>query len=556
VGILSSTLDTRHSTLRQCDVLIIGGGGAGALAAIEASKDEKLRVMLLSKGPIGMSGLTPTANGGTAGAGPEENLFNLMITTGRYLNDQDIAWFMTHEIKKSLERLKDLGVSVVPLRARSVAVQSTDALRRLRYHVKHRPNIELREDVLVTRLFTSGGEISGACALDLVTGECFAIQAKAIVLATGGSTGELYTHTSNNPFGISTGAAATGHVMAFRAGAHLVDMEMIQFLPLPARPRGLYIRYFPEFWNGPYRNRMGEAIEDDVSRYGAASYSAELVQKIFFEMAEGRGPVCIDQRSSTAIDQKLLIKGWEQRRRLIKSIGIDPRETKIELLLGSHFSMGGVKVNAKTETTIPGLFATGEIMGGVHGACRLSGFSFSQMIVFGFEAGKWAAAYAQRAGHMGPIPGEEVETEAERLRRFTEPKKDALSVTVLKDRLKQVMDRDVFVVRNKEGLTRATKEINEIERDIARIQVPRFVRSNLEWTRAIEFPFVVEAARLATHSALAREESRGFHYRSDFPKEDDARWLCHTLVRLEGAKLVIGTAMVVLDHLKPEAHHG
>jgi succinate dehydrogenase / fumarate reductase flavoprotein subunit len=82
------------------------------------------------------------------------------------------------------------------------------------------------------------------------------------------------------------------------------------------------------------------------------------------------------------------------------------------------------------------------------------------------------------------------------------------------------------------------------------------VRSNLEWTRAIEFPFVVEAARLATHSALAREESRGFHYRSDFPKEDDARWLCHTLARLEGGKLVIGTAPVVLDHLKPEAHHG
>ena len=549
-------LDTRHSTRRQCDVLIIGGGGAGALAAIEASKDERLRVMLLSKGPIGMSGLTPTANGGTAGAGPEENLFNLMITTGRYLNDQDIAWFMTHEIKNALERLKELGVPVVPLRARSVAVQSTEALRRLRYHVKHRPNIELREDVLVTRLFTSDGVISGVCALDLVTGELFTVEAKAIVLATGGSTGELYSHTSNNPFGISTGAAATGHVMAFRAGADLVDMEMIQFLPLPARPRGLYIRYFPEFWNGPYQNRLGEAIEDDVSKYGAASYSAELVQKIFLEMAEGRGPVYIDHRSSTAIDQKLLIKGWEQRRRLIKSLGIDPRETKIELLLGSHFSMGGVKVSARTETTIPGLFATGEIMGAVHGACRLSGFSFSQMIVFGFEAGKWAAEYARRAEYTGPIPGEGVVAEAGLLHRFMEPKKDALSVAALKNRLKQVMDQYVFVVRNKEGLFRAAKEIDAIESDIARIQVPRFVRSNLEWTRAIEFPFVVEAARLATHSALAREESRGFHYRSDFPKEDDARWLCHTLARLEGGKLVIGTAPVVLDHLKPEAHHG
>jgi len=107
MGVSSSTLDTRYSTPRRCDVLVIGGGGAGALAAIEASKDEKLRIMLLSKGPIGMSGLTlpPTvAQQGQVRGEP----FQLMITTGRYLNDQDVAWFMTHEIKKSLERLKEL----------------------------------------------------------------------------------------------------------------------------------------------------------------------------------------------------------------------------------------------------------------------------------------------------------------------------------------------------------------------------------------------------------------------------------------------------------------
>ena len=116
--------------IKDCDVLIIGGGGSGALAALEASKDERLRVMLVSKGPIGMSGLTPTANGGIAGAGPEEDTSHLMITTGRFLNDQDIAWFMTHEIKNALESLKALGVPVVPVRGRSVAVQSTETLRK------------------------------------------------------------------------------------------------------------------------------------------------------------------------------------------------------------------------------------------------------------------------------------------------------------------------------------------------------------------------------------------------------------------------------------------
>jgi succinate dehydrogenase/fumarate reductase flavoprotein subunit len=540
----------------ECDILVIGGGGAGALAALEASKDEKLRIMLVCKGPIGVSGLTPTANGGTAAAGSEESLFNLMITTGRFLNDQDLAWHMVSEIKNALERLKTLDVPVVPLRARSVCVQSTETLRKLRRHIVRKQNIGLREHTLVTRLFTSKGAVSGAAALDLITGELFAIEAKAIVLATGGSTGELYPHTSNNPFGISTEASGTGHVMAFRAGADLVDMEMIQFVPVPAAPRALYIRYFPEFWSGPYQNRFGEIVEDDISKYPAASYSAELVQKLFIEAQKGKGPIFIDQRSSTAIDTKLLIKAWEHRRQLIQSLGIDPRENKIELTLGSHFSMGGVRVNPKTETTLRGLFAPGEIMGAVHGACRLSGYSFSQMIVFGFEAGKWSAEYTRQAARGAPIPSEELEREEKLVRRFMEPKAESLSVTALKDHLKQVMERHVFVVRSKEGLGEALREIEIIEKDISRLQVPGFVRFNLEWMRAIEFPFVVEAARIAATSALKREESRGSHYRSDFPHEDNTGWLRHTLARLDDGKLTVDSFPVTLNHLRPEAYRG
>jgi succinate dehydrogenase/fumarate reductase flavoprotein subunit len=536
----------------ECDVLVIGGGGAGALAALEASKDERLRVMLVSKGPIGMSGVTPTANGGTAAAGSEASLFNLMITTGRFLNDQDLAWFMVSEIKSALERLKTLDVQVVPLRGRSVCVQSTELLRKLRHHMARKRNIEFKEHALVTRLFTSNGAVSGAAALDLVTGELFAIEARAIVLATGGSTGELYPHTSNNPFGVSTEASGAGHVMAFRAGAELVDMEMIQFVPVPAAPRALYIRYFPEFWTGPYRNRFGEIVEDDVSKYPAASYSAELVQTLFRETEKGNGPIFIDQRSSTAIDTQLLIKAWEQRRQLIKSVGIDPRGNKIDLILGSHFSMGGVRVNSKTETTVPGLFAPGEIMGAVHGACRLSGYSFSQMIVFGFEAGKWAAAYSRQVAKASSVSSEELQQEEKHLRRFMEPKDKPLSVTSLKDRLKQVMERHVFVVRRKEGLIEAIREIDAIERDIPRLQTPGFVRFNLEWMRAIELPFIVEAARIAASSALEREESRGCHYRSDFPQEDNSRWLRHTVARLDEGKLTVGSLPVALNRLRPE----
>jgi len=537
----------------SCDVLVIGGGGAGALAALEASKDEHLNVMLVSKGPIGMSGLTPTANGGTAGAGPEEDLFKLMINTGRFLNHQGAAWLTTHEIKNACRRLQELDIEVIPLRARSVCVQSTPALKKLREHITHKSNINLRETVLVTSLLTSGGAVTGATLLDLATGEFSSVEAKAVVLATGGGSGELYPHTSNNPFGIATDASGTGHIMALRAGAELVDMEMIQFVLLPFSPRSRYLRYFPEFWNGPYRNRLGEIIEDDVSKYPAASYSEELIRKFYFEIEKGRGPIFVDQRGLPEIDSKLLIKNWTQRRRLIKTLDIDPRDHKVELLIGSHFIMGGVRINEKTETTLPGLFAAGEVMGSVHGACRLSGYSFSQMIVFGFEAGLRAAEYARKAHHAGELSLEFIQREEELARRFLEPKTDPASVGQLKRRLQQVMERDVFIVRHEDGLQHALQEIDQIEADIPRIQVPAFKRHNLEWMRAIEFPYVVETARIVALSALAREESRGFHYRSDFPREDNGSWLRHTQVKLKDGRLDMDSFPVALDYLRPEA---
>jgi succinate dehydrogenase/fumarate reductase flavoprotein subunit len=118
------------------------------------------------------------------------------------------------------------------------------------------------------------------------------------------------------------------------------------------------------------------------------------------------------------------------------------------------------------------------------------------------------------------------------------------------------MERHVFVIRSKEGLNKALREIETIERDIPRIQVPGFVRFNLDWKRAIEFPLVVEAARIATSAALEREESRGSHSRSDFPEEDNTRWLRHTLARLDAGKLTVSSFPVALVHMKPEDQHG
>jgi succinate dehydrogenase/fumarate reductase flavoprotein subunit len=542
--------------IKDCDVLVIGGGGSGALAGLEASEHPDLKIILAAKGPVGHSGLTPTANGGTKAIGTLDELFTDVITGGCFLNDQDIVWFLVNQIQHFIEKFKHFGIPVIPLKgkatsARSVHVPVIEALRKLRQLILDRPNIELLEDVLITRIFRCDGDGWAATALDLATGEFFAIKTTALVMATGGLVGELYAHSSNNPFGVATEASGTGHVMAFLAGAELVDMEMIQFVPLPANPRCLHLRYFPDFWVGPFRNRHGQVIEPDSPSYPGGPYSYLLAQGLFRELEKGNGPIYIDQRDLGEPDHPLPIQSWEQRRRAFNSLGINPRQNRIEILLGSHFGMGGIRVNPKTETTLPGLYAAGEVMGGVHGAMRMGGYSLTQMIVFGLEAGGQSAQYALRGGKSGALPLASIEDEKEKLFRFLETGGKRVSVLELKRHLQGVMEDGVSIFRDGIGLKKALGEIRAIKDRASSIGVPSPKRFNLEWMRAIEFSLMVIAAEIITASALAREESRGSHYRRDFPKEDDERWLRHTVAKLEADGVRIDSAPVVIDRLKP-----
>ena len=174
------------------------------------------------------------------------------------------------------------------------------------------------------------------------------------------------------------------------------------------------------------------------------------------------------------------------------------------------------------------------------------------MIVFGFEAGRHAAFYARKNTKISDPFSEELAQEKEKIYCYAETKKDPISFTELKRRLQGVMDRDVFVFRDKDGLERAIQEIREIKKDISSVNVPVFKRYNLGWIRAVEFSLMVEGAEIIASSALYREESRGFHYRNDFPKRDDKNWLKHTVTRFREERLEHDTAPVVLNRMKPE----
>ena len=536
----------------QCDVLVIGGGGAGAIAAFEASRHEALKIVVACKGPISQSGLTPTGNGGTIFSSPDE-IFKTMITAGEFLNDQSVAWFMASELHNAVEQLIEVGVTVWPLNPHAVSIHGVETLALLRKELIKRPNVELLEDVLITKLIRMGEKVSGAIALDLSTGTFFVIEASAIIIATGGTAGELYPRSSNNPFGVPTDASGTGHAMAYLAGAELVDMELMQFVPVPANPQCLNLRFFPEFWKGPFLNRHGDIVVSDPDVYLGASYSPLFVRKLFDEIQKGNGPIYVDRRGVTSPDLTLPIKSMKLRRKFIKSLGIDPRENRVEIALGSHFCMGGIRINEKTETTTPGLYAAGEVMGGVHGALRLAGHSFAQMIVFGFQAGKEAANFAKEHRQARGPASVDVAGEEERLLPFLQTREDAISASALRERLQQVMNDYLFVVRDKGGIEKAIDEIRAIKEAVSRVSVPPFKRFNLEWTRAIEFSLMIDCAEIIAESALFRKESRGCHYRADFPQWNTEQPPQHTRARLQDGRLTLDRVPVVIDRMKPAA---
>jgi succinate dehydrogenase/fumarate reductase flavoprotein subunit len=189
-------------------------------------------------------------------------------------------------------------------------------------------------------------------------------------------------------------------------------------------------------------------------------------------------------------------------------------------------------------------------MGGVHGGLRLPGYSFAQMIVFGFEAGRQASCFAEEHPNPGGPAIRDIAGEEKRVFGFLEMKKDPISLRTVKSRLQQVMNDFVFVFREKSGLENAIREIKAIKEDALRVSVPEFKRFNLEWTRAIEFASLVECAEIIAESALFRKESRGFHYRRDFPQKGQIPE--HTVARFQEGRLKLSSAPVILNRMRPE----
>ncbi len=526
------------------DILIVGAGLAGMRAAVAVPPD--VNVALLSKVHPVRSHSVAAQGGINAAIGVEDSWEAHAYDTakgGLYLGDQDAIEAMCKEAPQDILELERMGVifSRTPdgriaqrpfggagyPRTCYAADRTGHALLHAMYEQLMKRRCKVYEEWYVTALLVEDERCCGVIAWDIVHGGLQVLRAKAVILATGGS-GRVFS-TSTNAV-INTG---DGMALAYRADIPLEDMEFVQFHPTTLKDTGILITEGARGEGGYLLNTLGERF---MKRY--APEQMELATRstvslaIGQEIQEGRGVdgcVLLDLRHLGRT--KILERSPQIRELAMEFAGLDPIETPIPIRPGAHYQMGGVKTNTWGETDLPGLFAAGECACvSVHGANRLGGNSLLETIVFGRRAGTRAADFI-RDCHLPPIPATHLQRETQRVKTLlTNPGPER--AWQIRDDLGKTMSLNLGIFRTKQSMQEAQHAIQALK---ARGQLmcvqDKGQIFNTDLIQALELQCLVEIAETIVVSALGREESRGAHYRADFPTRNDTTWLRHTRSR-------------------------
>ena len=522
----------------ETDVLVIGTGGAGLYAAIRASEAGR-RVTIVDKGLVGRSGGT-VSGAGVSAVGPWSEAgdsvdvhFRDTVVGGSFLSDQPLVRVLTAEAQDRVREMESWGLCfdkkpdgryvldragghsyprVMAISDR-VGLQMTKVLRAqlLRRGVDHHP------DVNITRLFTRDGRIVGAAGVDLGNGDIVQFNSPAVVLATGG-VGQLYPVTSN-PIKVT----GDGLALALDAGASLINMEQVQFYPCGlVHPPSLHgfilgIQEYAKLYN-VHDERFMAKYEPELLEHVTRD---RLARGIYTEIAEGRGTehggVFLD---ATEVPEETL-KSFMYEREMCAERGFDYHEKRVEIAPSAHFFMGGVAIDGDAQSTVSGLFAAGEVSGGVQGGNRLSGNSLSEILVFGSRAGISAARYSDQTDRRVPDK-DQAAAESARIQQLLNRGVSELTAVRAKERLRAVMQANVYVSRTVNGLETARHSLQEIEQEM----LPRIgisgtgLHQNYSLLAYLDMEKMVKVARMITAAALTRKESRGAHYMEDFPEPD------------------------------------
>jgi len=558
--------------LFETDVLVVGGGGAGLRAAIEAS-NAGASVAIVLKGRLGSSGATHMAIGAMAGVGPWHEVndskdihFMDTVKGGAYLNEQKLVRILVEEAPQRIVELERFGAfwertedgKRYLLRIdgghsyhRSAYLEDRpghEMLKAMKGEAFKRDNVSIFENTMVTKLLTANGAVAGATAININSGRFMVFKYKATVLATGGA-GQIYPTTSQ-----PVRNTGDGFALALQAGAKLIDMEFVQFYPLglvyPEALRGVLVGalYYSHLLNAK-RERLMERYDPKRLELSTRDIISRAVYK---EVQEGR----CTERGAVYCDMTYNPPGFVKRQlpliyTLCTKLGINPEEKMLEVAPTCHYFMGGIQVNERWETNVSGLFAAGEVAGGVHGANRLSQNSLADILVSGCRAGKYAAEYAMKREQTTPIDKKQVEAEYERVYGLLGAKGDVKPLDV-KARIKRLMWDKVGLIRSGEGLKLALKETDDINEALRNISVPlTTMRYNMDWIETLEAQNLSGVAEMIIKAALIREESRGAHFREEFPEKDDENWLKHIVMGLEDGEMRLTACPVDLSEVEP-----
>ena len=553
------------------DILVVGSGAAGMYAAISASRDGADTV-LVDKSLIGRGGATIMAQMTVAAAigeqEPDHWTHHLQdtIKSGRRLCNEELAAALCEEAPARIRELEDwkIGWAREGIRIKQVMAPGHHVERcvyvdflntgpavakTLRTQVGRQDHLRRAGELAITNVVVEEGQVVGAVGLNLGTGEAVRIDAKAVILAAGGLT-RLYRRNS-----ASVNMGGDAYALALRAGAGLIDMEFVQFFPIGhLAPR--MVGMDPIMWD-PFRYKLGGRLlngdgEEFVQNYGHAETTDKYTAPrdvasyaILQEVAAGRGsPAGGAFLSFEHISETVLRQAFGPVIDRLAANDIDLTKRSIEVAPIAHYHMGGVRVDARMETEVPGLFAAGEAVGGANGANRLSGNALSEAFVFGERAGRFAAAYV--TGRQSAWSEEAARSALDEIEasRNVAVRGTGLGLAGMLVELQELMWRDAGLLRTQGGLDKALARIREMRSEIGDHPSQsdhRFALLMQDWFDLRNSLLVAEVIVLG---AQIRTESRGAHQREDFPRSDPGQE--HNLVtRMANGSLTVEPAPLV-----------
>ncbi len=530
----------------SADVLILGSGGAGLFAAIHAyDTDPSLKIVVVTKGLMGKSGCTRMVQGGfnvvLDPADSVERHFSDTLKGGHYINDQELAWALANDAPATIHELETKVGCFFDRRAdgtihqKAFAGQSFDRtvhrgdltgieiMERLRDQVLAR-HITFLEEHRAVELVGDGARVTGALILNIRQGTFLGFSARVTLLATGGGP-TMYKIAAP-----SLEKSEDGLALAYNAGALMRDMEMVQF-----HPTGLLAgagRVTGSVLEEGLRGAGGRLFNSEGERY-MTKYDPEHMERAtrdvvaragYMEIMAGRGGpqggVFIDVSHLGADFVRKTFPGMVQR---VKDVGYDLATKPVEVSPTAHFHMGGVAIDKDGHSSLEGLFVAGEDAGGVHGANRLGGNGVAESTIYGRRVGD-AIGREAKSFALTVLSNKDWESRALHYSRFWEVNRTENPAHLLIE-LRALMWEQCGLVRRASDMLQCRRRLSSLTEQLEGVSARGSLQYNLRWADALNLESLVLVSQMVTECALMRTESRGSHYRDDYPNEDNQNWL-------------------------------